>query len=306
MPVGPDTGGNPTFQVGAGAAAVGGATTLMGGPAAERPIILGRRYRTTGQRVLTPHRGIPVPDQEYYTFEDEAKTPTAILMELMNLPREEFLKVRNRLIAAGIVSVGAEPAQVLSAYKSLLSNVGAMQDAGTVITPDEYIDSLIRLNGNDPEKIGGAEDYGEPGAESPQPFTQTEKSVYDLSPEDARAVLEQSIRQLVGRDPTEEEIEDFINAAQTKAMNNPATITRQFTPGGTGFEGESSSVTSSGGETVQQTADGTLVTRENPGFGDADVTRMAERAARSAPDYASYQAVATYFPAFLNALGSTV
>src|SRR5690606_11435421 len=128
----------------------------------------------------------------------------------MGMDRKEFLRFRNRLIAAGIVSPGAAPQQVYSAYESILGRVSDLQASGAQMTPDSFIDTLIRQNGADPSKIGGGENFGET-KDPVKPFTQTERSVYDLRPEDARMILEQTLQQKLGRNPTEAEVEDFIN-----------------------------------------------------------------------------------------------
>ena len=217
--------------------------------------------------------------------------------------RKDFLHFRNLFIAAGLVGEGADPMTVRSAYASLLDQMVSVQAAGNQISPQAYVNNLIRMNGLDPSKIGSSVDFSTKAAA--KPWTKTQTSVYDLSPEDARASLEDTMTKMLGRAPTEEEIHDFINAAQTAAKKDPTTATATFTPGDTGLSGDSSTQDTSGGVTTQTDANGTTVIDQHQGFSAQDVAQMAQNRAKNAPDYAEYQAVATYFPALQQMLGAS-
>lgn len=294
-----------------GVASQGYSTNLLstaGAPVEAEPIIFAGWKKATAYNpdLRVGPGGQGDTTHSYETKERVWYTPSQFLYAFDSFSREDFLKFRNLMVAAGLVSAGADPYSVRSTYESLLSQVAAMNGSGRNISPMGYIKNLIRMNGLDPTKVGKDEDY-DPFAEPEalEPFKQTTKSVYDLSADDAKATLEEAIKAKLGRAPTADELEDFINAAQQAAANNPTTTVTKFTPGDTGLEGESSTAVTQNGRTVQQTADGTIVQRINEGFSAEDVASMAKTQAMSAPDYAEYQAVATFFPAFLQMLGAS-
>lgn len=230
------------------------------------------------------------------------RTPAQLLRDFDQSSRKEYLRFRNLLIAAGLVSEEADAPTVRDAFQSIMEEVYELQTAGgrPHMTIGSLVRNLIRLNGLDPDKIGDSEDYGK-AAESATPKAQKSvaTSVYDLTPEDARLTLEQAVQQKLGRAPTEEEMEDFISAAQTRARNNPTTITQEFAPGQV-LEGGNVETQYEGGELV-----GSTRTTTQAGFDANQLGSMALDRAEEAPDYASYQAVSRFFPALVNALGAT-
>lgn len=289
------TGGGPSTNMAAGSPAYGVQTVA--------PIFVGYERTRAAQ--------VPSDPQERKLFGDPlrtsgGKTPilltrTQLLSAFDQFSRKDYLRFRNLFIAAGLVSPEADAPTVRSAYASLLGEAEDMQAGGAMVSPMTLVKNLIRMNGLDPKKIGADEDYMKAVTDSAKPQSQSTTTVYDLAPEDAKSILEQAIEQKLGRAPTPEEVEDFIAAAQTRAENNPTRVTQKFIPGQAGGEGDEVTVQREGGQVV-----GTTVTNVNEGFDEADVARMAEETAEAAPDYASYQAVSQYFPALVQALGSTV
>ena len=279
----------------------GPATNRAAGSSAYAPadmatIIVG--FSKGAKRPKDPHQAKLFGDTYEGTIR---KTPAQLLQEFENLSRKDFLKFRNILIAAGYVSEGADALAVRDAYEGLLGDVFELQQSGrTTLTPGSLLNNLIRMNGLDPKKIGGDEDFSTAIKEQAKPSSSTQTSVYDLTPEDARATLEAAMYQKLGRNPTDEEIEDFIAAAQTRAERNPTRVTQSFRPGVAGGEGDQVQVDREGGQVV-----GTTVTNVDEGFDEESLVRMAEKRAMDAPDYGAYQSVSRFFPAFLNALGAT-
>jgi hypothetical protein len=289
------TGGGPATNMAAGSPAYGQVPEMpvfvgwdKGGRVAEKPAnphqakLFGDAYKTIGKQPIQ-------------------LTKTQLLSAFDGFKRQDYLRFRNLLIAAGLVPETADAMQVRSTYASVISEVSDMQAGGVMMSPMALIKNLIRKNGLDPSKIGDAEDFTTAVKDQLKPSSQTTTSVYDLTPEDARATLEQAMAQKLGRAPTEEEIEDFISAAQTRAERNPTRVTESFTPGVEGGEGDQVTVQREGGEVL-----GTSVTDVEQGFDSESLGRMADRRAQNAPDYASYQSISTYFPAFLEAMQSTV
>ena len=233
------------------------------------------------------------------------------LMQAQKWSREDMLLVRNLLAAAGFVSPDADYTEVLDGWAEMLEVVEAHNASIGPMKWQSFVGNIIKMNGLDPDKIGSDTDFLEaiadaytdpalvPEGEDPEepeytgPVTTTNisKSIYDMTPEAAEAMMLDTMKQYLGRDPKEGEIADFLNAVQTAAKKRP-TVTRQvstFTPG----DGEAD-----GGMTE------TTVT-QNEGFGANEAAMMAYKKARNAPDYASFQAVSTYYPALVQMLGAT-
>jgi hypothetical protein len=113
----------------------------------------------------------------------------------------------------------------------------------------------------------------------------------EMAPETARGMLEQTAQNLLGRAPTQSELEDFIAKAQTIARQNPTVTT---TTSQVGFDGEveqgtSQSVTKGGGQAVTDKAQA-----------------AAQDMAKQDEEYGAYQAAGTYFPLLFDALSSPV
>lgn len=119
----------------------------------------------------------------------------------------------------------------------------------------------------------------------------TSTTVDEMDPAAARATLENAAQQMLGRAPTEHELQDFIAKAQQIAKANPQVTT---TRSKVGFDGN-----------VQQG------TQQTVSRGGADVVKAkAEQAAKDqamqSDDYGAYQAAGTYFPLLFDALNSPV
>ncbi|MGZ6788337.1 MAG: hypothetical protein ACXVGN_00070 [Mycobacteriaceae bacterium] len=299
----------PSGAMPSGAPTPAPATNAFGGSASQndwtsQAIFSGYTHvRAPVDTSALPHGGqMPVGESvkvpEYMTALD-------YLAQFDQFTRTDYLKFRNLFIAAGLVPESVDPMSVRTTFESLLHNIADMTKAGAHISPMGYLRNLIRMNGLDPSKVPATPDFTLKTVKPLDPWTQTTKSVYDVSPEQARSTLEGAITKMLGRAPSEAEIHDFINAAQTAAAKHPTTQTATFTPGDTGLTGKSSSTVTEGGVTTHEDATGTTVVTQHQGYSAADIAAMAERRAKNAPDYASYQAVATYFPALMQMLGST-
>lgn len=252
-----------------------------------------------GASLVTPSeaRGVKLPSQA---------TPFQLLSVFDAFGQTEYQKFKNKLVAAGFVSKDADPVQVRTVFAGVLRDVQSANLAGQSITPFEFINSLIKKNGLDPKKIPGDRDWdptAELAAAQFQPTTSKVTSVYDLDPADAEDLLTKTLSGVLGRDPSKAEIEDFVDAVKARALADPTTMvskTRRGDLSGQAGPGTQVEVTSQGDQTFS------TVTSLNQGFDENDMARIAERRAKAAPDYASSQAISTYFPAFLSALGATV
>lgn len=233
-------------------------------------------------------------------------TPFALLQTFDSMSQAEYQKFKNKLVAAGFVSSSASPVDVRTEWASILKDVQGAQMTGANVTPFEFLNSLIKKNGIDPKDIPSTADF-DPAAQLAanqfQPSTSKVTSVYDLAPEDAEQMLTQMLQSKLGRDPSKAELEDFVDTVKARALANPTTVTtktRQGDLSGQAGPGTQVEVAQQGGQTIS------TVRSISQGFDQNNVAAIADRRAENAPDYASYQAVATYMPALLQALGSTV
>lgn len=269
----------------------------------EKVIWMG--HQTQGSRKSKAKPGTDIPVKGGF------RTPvygTALqfLMAFRDMNNAEFQKFKNQLVAAGFVSKDADPVTVEESVRGILNDVYSANKMGAKLSPQQYINSMIRKNGLDPKKIPNDKDW-DPAAELAaaqfQPSTSKVTSVYDLDPADAEDLLTQTLSGVLGRDPSKAEIEDFVDAVKARALANPTSVvtkTRRGDLSGQAGPGTQVQVTSQGGETFS------TVTSVDEGFDEQDMARIAERRAKAAPDYASSQAVSTYYPALLSALGATV
>ena len=236
-------------------------------------------------------------------------TPFALLQTFDAMSQAEYQKFKNKLVAAGFVSKDSFPSDVRDVWAGILSDVQSAQAMGAKVTPFQFLNSLIKKNGFDPKDIPGKAGWDPTEAATAAqgdgftPSTSTVKSVYDLDPADAEDLLKQTLAQKLGRDPSREEVEDFVDAVKARALQDPSTVTTRSRRGDLSDQagpGTQVEVIRQGGKAYS------TVTEVTVGFDEQDAMRIADRRAQNAPDYASYQAVSTYFPALLSALGSTV
>ena len=234
-------------------------------------------------------------------------TPFALLQAFDSMSQPEYQKFKNKLVAAGFVSTSASPVDVRDAWAGILRDVQSSNtQRKTPMSPFEFLNALIKKNGIDPKDIPNTADY-DPAAQLAanqfQPSTSKVTSVYDLAPEDAEQMLTQMLQSKLGRDPSKAELEDFVDTVKARALANPTTVTtktRQGDLSGQAGPGTQVEVAQQGDQTIS------TVRSISQGFDQNNVAAIADRRAENAPDYASYQAVATYMPALLQALGSTV
>lgn len=112
----------------------------------------------------------------------------------------------------------------------------------------------------------------------------TSRSVSDITEGDAWSALRNTLSQMLGRDPSHDEVRKFAYRMNGIAAKNPTVTTTTGT-----YE------------------DGHLVNQSSHttgGFNANDIQQEAYEKAQNDPDYAEYQSATTYFNAALSALGS--
>lgn len=218
------------------------------------------------------------PQKGGYVLPSPQMVPASqLLLAFEDFTRDDYLKLRNQLIAAGAISETADPIAVRDAWAGVIERVAALNGAGKNISPLGYIKNLARLRGADPDELG-AED----------PFTgskvYTNRSIADFTEGEAWSAIQSQLQQMLGRDPSDQELRDFTYRMNRLAAENP-TISR----------------------TIEQYKDGEAVsrtTRTSGGFTAADMAKEAYDQAQNDPEYAEFQAAGTYFNALQQALGA--
>ncbi len=200
------------------------------------------------------------------------------------------------------------------AYMSLLERASEyFMTTGAQVTPNDVLKSAIayRLEGmgiNWDGKLSTFDDgipksyltAAEAAGEDPlKPFstttTSTSRSVDLMSPMDAKGLTRQMLQQELGRDPTQAEYEDFLSALHAAERQNP-TISKTTTTSHYGVN--------DAGQHFLEDSNTNTVSRG--GLTSAGYEQILTEQAQANPDWAEWQAVGTYFPALLSALGATV
>lgn len=113
--------------------------------------------------------------------------------------------------------------------------------------------------------------------------TTVQRNVTEISEGEAFATLQSNLSQLLGRDPTDQEVRDYTYRMNRLAATNPAiskTITQY-----------------KNGEAVSSS------THTDPGFTAADMAQSAYETAQNDPEYAEYRGASYLFNAVMSALG---
>jgi len=114
--------------------------------------------------------------------------------------------------------------------------------------------------------------------------TQVNKSVNEISDGDAWASLKSQMSQLIGRDPTEQEVRDYASKLNSIAARNPS-ITKTTTT------------------TDAETGDSSTSSHTSGGYDEADQAQDMYDEITDSPEYAQYQSATTYMNALFGALG---
>lgn len=272
-----------------------------GGPFNHHPGIYRDDAESNKQRVETKHRAVPELMSEFDYFSTEKKKILA-----------------KQLFMAGFLSKpDANLMDLQQAYGNLLSTAASRYAAGQQVSPRKLLENNIRYNlaaagvhvkgkfsdktsagwfqkllHGDPKTSDLANAAGAAAKRAPEldlsgKFTSTSRSVDIYSPDDARGLIRATLRRELDRDPTEQEFEEFVSTLQSAQRSHPAVTTTTQTTDKQGRVTNTNSVT-------------------RGGLGASGIQEIAQREAESNPGWAEWQAVGTYFPAILDALGSAV
>jgi hypothetical protein len=210
---------------------------------------------------------------------DETELVNSVTNQPFLWEEDQVAEAIKKFQDAGLTSV-TDFDSMHKAWGGLVQRAGAMYSLSSgqrKVTPWDVLD----LYKTEMQKAGTS---GGSGGGSPSTVTQTSRSVSSITHGDGWSALQNTLSRMLGRDPSEEEVRDFVGRMNHIAAKNP-TITRSTTSGiGTGNQSTSS--------------------RTKAGFNSNDILENAYKDAQADDDYAEFQSASTYFNAALSALGA--
>lgn len=174
-----------------------------------------------------------------------------------------------RLIDAVTKAANGKVEIVDDVYKTALAKAAALQKMGKNVTLMDILSNPAKYDINT-SSTGPGSNYG--------PFTNTSRSVQLTDPSQARLLLNHTLSNFLGREASQQEQAQFLQALNQLERSNPTTT---VTNGTTSADGQTSSSTTSGG---------------------VNAASYAEEFAKSQEGYAEYQASTTFLDAFIGAL----
>jgi hypothetical protein len=168
---------------------------------------------------------------------------------------------------------------MLNAWGGLVQQAGAMYSLSSgqrKVTPWD----VLELNKSSAQKAGTLTGT----AAGPSTQTETRRSVSNITSGDGWSALQNTLSRMLGRDPSDEEVRDFVGRMNHLAAANPTISTATRHDDGAGHA--------------------TVTEHTKAGFNGNDVLQHAYQRAQADPNYAEYQSASTYYNAALSALGA--
>jgi hypothetical protein len=235
------------------------------GLASQRDVAMAARDEKPLDRMSTVYRpGAPM---------QQGVTAKAILESLVRMSQAERALVQSKLVAAGFLkeksySPGAADDQTINAMAGMLGEAARFAlTRGEVISWQQYLS----------DRAVGGDGSGDVVEKAKDGTTSQSMQATLLTVEGVRGSFTATFRDMIGREPTPEEIQNFVDAYNAEVRANPPKRIGEMGDDGTEF-----------------------VTIE----GTTDPAAFAEEHIQENPDYAQYQAVATYVPALEELLGA--
>lgn len=207
-------------------------------------------------------------------LEDIAEV-TAQINEWGNKKRDKFVDLA---IDAGLLRSKTKDLDALeSIWQSLAIRSAKMWQRGIGVTPWQLLERYGKASAKDGVASG------------PITTTTVNRTINLTSPREAKALADAALQQRLGRSPTEKETADFLAALRAAEKKEPSVTKTTTTTSG------------SGTENVSQTSN-------TDTSGGVNATSFAEEwsLGHNKDEAGSYQALATYMPAFFAALGAPV
>lgn len=208
------------------------------------------------------------------TDTSRAQTVTRAMNQPYLWEEDELKEAMKRMQAAGLDVQSFD--DVNDVWQGLVERAAitfSASEGEKKVTPWDVLDMVQR------ETAGSVDEDGN------RTTTATHHSIDQISEGEAWSTLQSNLSQMLGRDPSDQEVRDFTYRMNQLAARNPSIS-----------------------KTISKYKDGELVdstTREtSAGFTASDVVMKAYDKAQADPEYAEFQASTTYFDAAVSALGA--
>ncbi len=192
---------------------------------------------------------------------------------------KERKKWEQLLLDSGLIKPGEYNfADLVQLWQGAVEGAAALYThGGKRVTPQQYVRNFLGVDG-----IGGK---GSGAGSGPSTTTNTQKSVTHFDDQDARGIAVDTYKEFMGRAPEGHEQQALQAALNAYAQAHPSIQTQT-----THTDGQGNSTTTS---------------KTRGGITSQGVGQLAQDSIQAKPEYASYQAAATYFPLLEQALGAT-
>lgn len=247
----------------------------LGGKKTEELVSAGPTQQyVDGEIVKGPRNPVTVKSKE-----DKTLTVTQVLNLPYTWSEEEITDTMKKMRQAGIpvTSFDGGTTSLTGVWEAMVNRAAmiySVSEGKKKVTPWDVLD-LYKSEA----KAAGTYINMENGSR-----TTVNKSVAHITEGEAWTSLQQTLSNMLGHDPSDQEVRDFAYRMNQLAAENPA-ISKTITQYKAG-EAVSSSTNTEGG------------------FGAADVAQEAYEKAQNDPEYAEYQSATTYYNAALSALGA--
>lgn len=256
--------------------------------------------------------GQPIESRQYVS-------PDVLMVQFDGWNAKRKRQIARRLAKGGFIPVDLRMDETLdeyldrlsigdirSGYENLLMQAvqAAEVDPNTKLSPMRILDKAVDYNrgvlftdagtapsGRSTTPSGGSTIDAGPTIKElrgGKTFTTTQKRIDIYRKEDAEALIRQVLSNELGRVPTEDEYADFVDALNAESRDNPSVV-------------KTSQTYSKSGRRVVETEN-----KVKAGLSRSAVNNFATEWAEEQPGAAEWQAIGTYFPALLGALGAVV
>lgn len=215
---------------------------------------------------------------------DDTEIAAVVLNQPYLWSEEEVAAAIKRFQDAGFTNV-VDFESMRKAWGGLVERASSMYSlshGAKKVTPWD----VLELDKNERKSAGtldgGAEEQGPTGPTGK--VKSVHKTISDISEGDAWQAMRSTMQQLLGRDPSDDELRDFTHRMNILSAQNPS-ISTTITDYGDG------------------SGDVSATTRTKSGFTAGDLAKAAYDDAQDDEGYAEYQAATTYFNAAQQALG---
>lgn len=216
-----------------------------------------------------PETGLPLVSGSTAAAESTTMAPafnnvTTVLAQPWTWDHKKQMETMRKMRAAGFTDV-VDMDSMMSVWQTMVSRAAqTLQASGgkNLITPWDTLGLYKKEH-----KAAGME-FNHDGT-----VTKTAKrvDVADISSDDAWAAMKSQLQEMLGRNPTDAEVRDYMSRANALAAEHPTKTTSTYT-------------------TDIASGDTTTKTHEVQGFDASSMDRLAENMAEDAPDYEKTQA----------------